>query len=896
MKENISPQVNSGVALGGLGTGTIELRPDGRFYNWQIFNNPPWTPEAPAPKSQDNTRVGGTAETKAEPADERSLSFLLWAKAEDERDPRMFLLALDNDPLNTNRFYIPYLRTPGSIEYSGEFPVAMLRYTDLGIPLKVIAEFLTPFIPGREEESATPGFYATFTVEPEDSRKWDVSITAILTNAVGWDQPNTRKNNEVLREGRTSIIRMNSLDAEPGAASTGTMALGARGRGVSYQAGYRFTTQHRGTADRRYLFTDLYNDGKLPDWPHGLETPSFPRRLRRGELSVEEAERFEEACRKHYDIAQYQRYRSHLGTGPEGIDRLHKIDKKAYDERADLLSRQDDPLRRWEGALCLKGQTREGSTFSAEYTVAWHFPNHLGFRSKDCKSRRVVNMGHEYASRFDDAADVVRTLFKRRRKICGDTRRFHDAMYSMRLDTKLIDQVSAQLSTLVRCSWWTADRKFAIWEGLGCCGMHTTDVAYYGSIPISLLFPLVATDQLELTRRNQHSNGRVPHLFQSTLSDPDDQWYRTDMMAQFVLMAYRDWRWHGDDDFLERFYPNCVRAMKAMAETDTDGNGLPDAKGTDTTYDTWGMFGTTTFMSGLFLAGLKALEAMALRVGDRNTVEFCRNYFSRGRKSFNEELWNGSYFRLWHMPENGQTDEGCMADQFAGYWYCAMLGLEPYADRKKVKKALRSIMHHNFVPGRGLVNGSYPAGTEAPLQYYINYMVSEVWSGIEYAVASLMLYEGMKGDAAAICDEVYRRYHTRGGIWRHDECGTYYYRPMSVWSVIMGLQQFRLDAPLKSLELRTAERNHRTVLCTGNGWGEFIRSQGPEAAIRWQDGSLKLKRLTLHTGNRARRIRVKLNGKSLKNCTSERSGSLTTVIFQRQLSLKKADELRIYAS
>lgn len=38
-----SAKSSSGVVLGGLGTGSIELWPDGTFREWLIFNNKRWT-------------------------------------------------------------------------------------------------------------------------------------------------------------------------------------------------------------------------------------------------------------------------------------------------------------------------------------------------------------------------------------------------------------------------------------------------------------------------------------------------------------------------------------------------------------------------------------------------------------------------------------------------------------------------------------------------------------------------------------------------------------------------------------------------------------------------------------------------------------------------------------
>jgi len=42
MKIESSYCTASGVPLGGIGTGSVELRADGRFYEWHIFNNGRW--------------------------------------------------------------------------------------------------------------------------------------------------------------------------------------------------------------------------------------------------------------------------------------------------------------------------------------------------------------------------------------------------------------------------------------------------------------------------------------------------------------------------------------------------------------------------------------------------------------------------------------------------------------------------------------------------------------------------------------------------------------------------------------------------------------------------------------------------------------------------------------
>ena len=37
----------AGMALGGIGTGTVEIFPDGRLNNWSIFNRGKWASRSP---------------------------------------------------------------------------------------------------------------------------------------------------------------------------------------------------------------------------------------------------------------------------------------------------------------------------------------------------------------------------------------------------------------------------------------------------------------------------------------------------------------------------------------------------------------------------------------------------------------------------------------------------------------------------------------------------------------------------------------------------------------------------------------------------------------------------------------------------------------------------------
>ena len=145
------------------------------------------------------------------------------------------------------------------------------------------------------------------------------------------------------------------------------------------------------------------------------------------------------------------------------------------------------------------------------------------------------------------------------------------------LDSALADAWAGQLTTLAKCTWWTKAGDFAVWEGLGCCGFHTTDITYQGSFNILALFPELQKGQMEMGAGFQRDDGRVHHFFTPDLSSVDRGFDRVDMNQQFVLLVCRDYLWTNDKAYLERIWPHVVRAMDNTALLDSDGDGLLNA-------------------------------------------------------------------------------------------------------------------------------------------------------------------------------------------------------------------------------------------------------------------------------------------------------------------------------
>lgn len=106
---------------------------------------------------------------------------------------------------------------------------------------------------------------------------------------------------------------------------------------------------------------------------------------------------------------------------------------------------------------------------------------------------------------------------------------------------------------------------------------------------------------------------------------------------------------------------------------------------------------------------------------------------------------------------------------------------------------------------------SYVAGNEAglliatwpnerlkqPFPYF-----GEVWTGLEYAAASLMIHEGMVDDAEKCIRSVRARFDgAKRNPFDEPECGYHYVRSMSSWAFIISYADFLFSAVDKSMRI-----------------------------------------------------------------------------------------------
>src|SRR5882762_8320327 len=145
-----------GMPVGGIGAGQLYLRGDGTLAVWQIFNK---------------HHFSGYGE--------RNYAQKIPESPVDQGFGLYFSLPEGNKlwwTLNGQDF-------PG-VEFTGEYPIATVRYAKDGFPLKVQMEAFSPFIPLNAKDSSIPATVFQITLENISEKALNVGVMGWLENAV----------------------------------------------------------------------------------------------------------------------------------------------------------------------------------------------------------------------------------------------------------------------------------------------------------------------------------------------------------------------------------------------------------------------------------------------------------------------------------------------------------------------------------------------------------------------------------------------------------------------------------------------------------------------------------------------------------------------------------------
>lgn len=561
-------------------------------------------------------------------------------------------------------------------------------------------------------------------------------------------------------------------------------------------------------------------------------------------------------------------------SAPEEL--LNILQDESANHEKDETAGPSPPGQTLQGALVTTLEIPPQESRSMTCVFIWYFRDlPAGAGAWSCKGRR-------YEAWWRNAEEIAGELEMRLDELEAATRLYVDSLYESNLPYWFLDRISSQVAILRSPTvFWCRDGYFGGWEGCnidaGCCPGNCNHVWHYAQAH-ARLFPELGRLMREQEFRFQKPDGAIPHR-------QPNQFPACDGQCGAVLNSYREFLMSYDAKWLQTHWPAVKKAMEYIIRRwDADEDGVLSGPQWNTLDGELG--GSTSWLGSLYLAALAAAEQMAIVQGDEEAVNRYQRIRLSGQERQDKTLFNGRYYIQIPDPTPHEDYlEGCGIDQLLGQWWAHQLDLGWIYPREHVQTALEHLFRYNF---RGLMRGlpqrprKFVADEDAGMQMFvwpegarkpttvIRY-ASEVMTGFEYAAAAAMIQAGLLREGFTVVRAISLRYDGRkrtdltpgnfsswgysGNPFGDDECGKFYARAMSSWSLLLACQGFIYDGPAGKMGFAPVWRPEEHVsFFTGAGaWGilrqiRHANRQVNQIEVRWGQLPLKVFVTTLPPG------------------------------------------------
>ena len=728
------------------------------------------------------------------------------------------------------------------LTFRGEYPFGWFDFEDPALPVKVSLETFNPVIPLDARRSAIPCAFYTLTAENPGPETVEVAFIAAQLNAVGY-----------IGEGAIE------------------------GRRHPAFGGNRNRVLRDGDATILHMTSDLPSDA-----------PGA------GDMALMAL------------------------ADATAVSEVQEWSDEVWDVPGEEVRGPSPAGETLTGALVVRAKLAPGARLTVPFVLTWHFPNVRHGQSG------WGGYGNRYAAWWDSALEVARYVQRDFGELARLTRLYRDTLYESNLPVWLLDRISSQVAVLKSNTvFWSKSGYFGGWEGCneggGCCAGNCSHVWHYAQAH-ARLFPELARAMREQEFRHQLESGLIPFR-QALMTTPAG-----DSQAGAVLNTYREHLASPNGEWLGKHWPAAKRAMDFhIAAWDADEDGML-AGAQHNTLDA-DSSGTSSWLGSMYLAALAAAERMAQLEGDGAAAERYGRIREAGETRQNEALWNGEYYmQVPQAPLIRDYGNGCHIDQVLGQWWAHQLDLGWVYPQERVRAALEALFRYSFradfhgIPqaprkfvadeDAGMQMITWPLGGRPEPEHCMMY-ADEVMSGFEYSAAAAMVQAGLLREAFALVHAAWLRYDGRlradlpGGAWGYsgnpfcdDECGKFYARPMSIWSMLTACQGFIYDGPAGIIGFRPMWKpeDHRSMFTAAEGWGLFTQTRAggrQTERIEVRAGQLRVRTLVFEVPEGTpETVSVRVAGEPVPS-THRMEGRRLTISLEQEITAKRGEAIEV---
>jgi len=855
----------SGIALGGIGSGCVEIWPDGRLHQWNMVNSKPWAGAHRGDLS--DPIVPGVTDTDwfiriAEKGKRPVYRWLFTGHG--------YVCTTASHFWRVHKYF--FIKAFPEIRYRAEYPFAYISYIDPVLPVEIELRAWSSFIPRDVKNSSLPGCCFDFTVRNKTGKQLDISLVWQQQNISGYAASKVVQEHEKQQHGKLHLVDMRGSTAEPDHPTSGDVcmwALKGNGQRITtiaanpYMMNLMWPVHQTGALDGPIMPEHISHEEINPE--------PLSRAPNKGWICVQQTLKPRQSTEVNMGLAWF--YPNHISVRGTRVGHMYEnwfdngveVARYQVKHRGDLLKRsQILPSLMMNSTLPVTLRLSLLDQLSTLITNTNFIKNgRVGLQEgHGCCAFNTVDVDHYSSYAFATLFPQIRKQILEQQTALAhpDNGKIHHGLPGT------VEEIPAGGGAKDGYSRWDV-----------CCQYTLQvyrDTKWAGDLDMMKECYAAAKRAMELV---------------STLD-----FYGVGLPFIQGGITYDHWNMQGVVAYMGGVYIAALRALEDMATLVGDDDGAAWAR---VHYE----------------RGVRGFEKF-LWNGEQYLLYYARR--PKGWKPGDDTIGEHKIFEPVKppaecMPEDPDAcgpdcechrepnyvelqDTGLMTDLLNGNGTAAVMGLGDYLDPKRVRKQLKLILKRNIQEENFcLVNGSYPDGHYLDQWPFMQWQTP--WTGSEYFFALMCYAAGLVEEGDRVVDLVYERHVREGMRFDHAECNNHYARPLSIWGAYAARLGLDVDGFRQTLAIRPPDGGpYDGALITAQAMGRLAfepTTTKLTTRIELAEGKLPLRTLILGSGP-SKRVRVSLNGKPVAASVAAGDGD-AVVTFSRLLRLKSGDRLSV---
>lgn len=385
------------------------------------------------------------------------------------------------------------------------------------------------------------------------------------------------------------------------------------------------------------------------------------------------------------------------------------------------------------GAAAVRVSVPAGAHATLTITLSWRFPN---------KDYLGQVLGNHYAGLWADSEAAGRDMHASLQPVISDIMALHTPFFSSSMPDWMSDFFINSLSH-TRSAMWFADGRWRQWEAYDCVNVDSVHNDGERHIPYIMLFPNSTRDKVRAWATiGQAANGMINEQLgcgcMAAVPKLDDACGRamSDVSSMEIQYILEFLRWSNDTELLTELWPRVKKAAQWQISTAAQ-YGVPTKL--VATYDILGLdkYAYAAYNSVFHLLALSAAHDLAVAVGDTTFAATAKAALSRGQAAMDALSWN-SKLGYYNSYAGGTA---LMSDTFYAQVLAYSSGLgDLLLNPQRLDQHNNATAHYNDSPfGFIIQTGRYP-----PSDWHDN----SLWQMASPNWGSLMLHRGADVDLA----------------------------------------------------------------------------------------------------------------------------------------------------